>query len=187
MKKANKILSVILALIMVLSTFSITASAATYSGDCGDNLIWTYDDTTCTLTISGTGDMSDYKYNNRPWENYEDKIETVVISEGVTKIGNYAFYSCSKLANVTIPDSVTSIGNFVFYGCNSLADITISNSVTSIGNNVFQGCTGLKSVKIGDGVETISNYLFSGCTSLEDVTMSNNVKTINNFVHLLEY
>ena len=60
MKKTNKILSIILAILMVMSIIPITASAATYSGACGDNLTWTYDSSTYTLIISGTGDMYDY-------------------------------------------------------------------------------------------------------------------------------
>ncbi len=180
MKKANKILSVFLALVMVLSIFSITASAAAYGGTCGDNLTWSYDASTCVLTISGTGDMANYKYNNRPWETYEDKIKTVVINDGVTNIGNYAFYSCGALANITIPDSVTSIKTFAFFGCKSLTQLPIGNNVTSIGTNAFQSCTGLVSVTLPDSITTISSSLFQGCTALTNVTMSNNVTAINN-------
>ena len=68
MKKINKILSIILAILTVISIIPITASAAAYSGDCGDNVTWSYSGSTQTLTISGTGDMYDYESDNRPWE-----------------------------------------------------------------------------------------------------------------------
>jgi hypothetical protein len=87
MKKISKFLSIILTMIMVISIIpmsNITSSAATYSGTCGDNLTWIFDDSTGTLTISGTGAMYDYSYNNRPWESYEDSIKKVVINNGVT-------------------------------------------------------------------------------------------------------
>jgi hypothetical protein len=68
MKKAKKALSLILAILMVMSIIPITASAATYSGTCGSSLTWTYNQSTKTLTISGTGLMDRYKKSNRPWE-----------------------------------------------------------------------------------------------------------------------
>ena len=97
MKKANKILSVILALIMVLSIFSTTASAiGETSGTCGDNLNWNLDLSTETLTISGTGSMTDYSSSlNSPWKFWRSSIKTVIIEDGVTSIGDYSFYWCT--------------------------------------------------------------------------------------------
>ncbi len=148
MKKANKILSVTLALIMVLSIFSITASAATYSGTCGDNLTWTFDEETGTLTISGTGEMYNYSDSNRPWENNINLIKTLVINNGATTIGDSAFEGCSSLTSVTIPDSVTTIYMYAFGYCSSLTSIEIPDSVTSIGCGSFKGCTSLQSMTI---------------------------------------
>ena len=87
MKKTSKILSIILAILMVISIIPITASAATYSGTCGDNLTWEYDSATYTLTISGTGTMYDYPHNKRPWESYEDNIKVII----------YYLYNKSKM------------------------------------------------------------------------------------------
>ena len=117
MKKISKVISIILAVMMVISTLPITASAATVSGKCGANLTWTYDDATGTLTISGTGAMYDYDYNNRPWESYEDSIKTVVINDGVTSIGDYAFFDCNFLRTVTLNGEIDSIGESSFSGC----------------------------------------------------------------------
>ena len=178
MRKTYKILSVILVVLMIFSIMPITASAYTYSGTCGDNLTWVFDDFTCTLTISGTSAMYDYDYYSSPWKYYQDSIKTVVIEDGVTTIGNYAFYSCNSLTSITIPDSVTTIGNYAFYYCTSLTSITIPDSVTTTGNYSFYGCSSLESVTIGNSVTTIGEYAFYGCNSLISVTIPDSVTTI---------
>ena len=91
MKMSRKLFSILLAIMMVVTIIPITASAAT-SGTCGDNLTWSYDTSTYTLTISGAGAMEDYGENNRPWESYEDSIKKVIIGNGVASISEYAFY-----------------------------------------------------------------------------------------------
>ena len=140
MKK--KILALLLCVAMIASTFTfaIPASAAT-SGSCGDNVTWTFDEATGTLTISGIGDMYDYSepYSNNevPWNDYCSEITSILISEGITSISDWAFYDCEYLTEITIPDSVTSIGNYAFKNCDSLVEITIPNSVISIPDYAF--------------------------------------------------
>ena len=108
------------------------------SGTCGENLTWTYVDATQTLTISGRGAMDDYwNTNNIPWYSFSKYILKIIISKGVTNIGDFAFLECKSLTSVTIPNSVTSIGFGAFELCSGLTSITIPNSVTSIGNNAF--------------------------------------------------
>ena len=127
MKKTIKILSVVLAILMVMSVIPITASAATYSGTCGENITWEFDDATGILTISGTGNMYDYLKNNRPkYETYKSQIETVIINDGVNQIGTCAFYQYENLKNVTISDSVKTIETSAFYGCTGLKTIYVS-------------------------------------------------------------
>ncbi len=104
-----------------------------------------------SLTISGEGAMPDYGYTgggspSAPWYPYEEYISTVVIENGVTSIGNYAFSSCISLTSITIPDGVTAIGNGAFSGCSALTSITIQNGVTSIGVFTFSGCSNLISI-----------------------------------------
>ena len=111
--------------------FTITANAAT-SGTTGD-CTWTLDGT--VLTISGTGEMANYD-GYVPWES----VTEVIIENGVTRIGDYAFSFCDRLTNITIPNSVTNIGEYAFYYCTSLTGITIPNGVTSIEEYVFFSC-----------------------------------------------
>ena len=109
---------------------------AVSSGECGRFLTWTLDDNG-VLTISGKGEMYDYKESGgSPWKN-NNAIKKVVITAGVTRIGDYAFYDCSGLTSVTIPNSVTWIGKRAFYYCSGLTSVTIPNSVTSIGQKAF--------------------------------------------------
>lgn len=87
-------------------------TASGYCGDNGNNVTWSLDDTG-TLTISGSSEMADYDYAvsiNPQWDAYLSSITSVVIDDGVTSIGNHAFFSCINLTNIEIPDSVTSIG-----------------------------------------------------------------------------
>ena len=91
------------------------------------------------------------------------------IPDGVTTIGDYAFYNCTSLASVTIPDSVTTIENDAFSRCTSLTSVTIPDNVTTIGDYAFYRCTTLTSVIIPDGITTIGFCAFESCTSLETV------------------
>ncbi len=183
MKRTSKFLSFILALIMVISIIpmsTITASAATYSGTCGENLTWEFDESTGTLTISGTGAMDDYQYNNRPWEKYKNSIKTVVINDDVTTIGSEVFDGCYSLASVSIGDAVTAIGDYAFYGCRMLKDLTIPDSVTVIGRWSFGDC-GLTSVIIPDSVIIIGDSAFSTSNSITSITIPDSVTTLGDY------
>jgi len=96
-------------------------------------------------------------------------IKSVIINNGITSIGNYAFYKCTSLTSITIPNSVTSIGEGAFSFCESLTSITIPNFVTSIGDNAFINCSSLTSITIPDSVKSIGDSAFERCSSLENV------------------
>ena len=101
-KRATKILSAFLALLMVVLVLPagvITVSAETYSGTCGDNVTWNLDTSTGVLTISGMGAMANYGYGKAPWYSYSSSVKTVTIEEGVTSIGSCAFFACSSLTS----------------------------------------------------------------------------------------
>ena len=167
-------------LITFFIAFFVTVMAwADASGSCGD-VTYTYVSSTGTLTISGTGTMEDFTSSSKvPWNAYSSSIKKVVINNGVTSIGKYAFYGCTGLTSVTIPNSVTSIGLFAFMGCTALTSVTIPNSVTSIESRAFEGCTGLTSVTIPNSVTSIGLNAFSGCTALTSVTIGNGVTIFN--------
>ena len=137
-----------------------------------DNLTWTLD-AKGTLTISGTGAMKDYNAAENLSPAYMNSdVKKVVIEDGVTSIGELAFFKCSSLTNITIPDSVTCIAYAAFHGCSSLSSITIPNSVTSIGIYAFVFCSSLTSITIPDGVTSIGYGAFSECSSLKTISLS---------------
>ena len=151
------------------------------SGSCGKNVNYElYDD--YTLRIFGNGAMYNYDYENyAPWgvdSPWYNKIKSVVIEDGVTRIGAYAFYDCFALAEVIIPNSVKSIGNRAFFYCKALTKVEIPNSVTCIGWYAFEECISLVEVNIPDGLETIETGLFLGCISLANIEIPKSVTTI---------
>ena len=153
-----------------------------YSNSCGKNATYSVDETTGTLTISGTGDMdytnpSNFSYG---WDNYNDIyfIKTIVIEDGITSISDGAFSGCTSLESITIPDSVTSIGDNAFTHCALLKSITIPDSVTSIGKWAFSCCTSLETIHIPNSVTSIDYCAFNDCKSLENITIPNSVTSI---------
>lgn len=150
--------------------FAEIISNETAGASCGANLTWEYNTETKVLTISGTGAMSDFDWQTggmlAPWvknNNIYNYLETVVISDGVTSIGEHAFYYCENLKNITIPSSVKSIGMGAFYSCKALTGITIPNGTESIGEDAFKYCNGLKEVTVPGSVKSIGDGAFSGC------------------------
>ena len=105
-------------------------------------------------------------------------LSSVTIPNSVTGIGWSAFSGCSGLTSVTIPNSVTSIGYWAFYGCSGLTSVTIPNSVTSIGAGAFKDCEGLKTARIGNNVTKISARAFANCTNLTSAIMGDGVLKI---------
>lgn len=100
----------------------------------------------------------------------ERDINSIIIPDGVTTIGNFVFTDCTNLTSIIIPDGVTSIGEFAFSGCTSLTNITIPDSVISIGDHAFSGCSGITSIIVSDGVTSIGNGAFD-CYHLESITI----------------
>ena len=152
----------------------LEAASSENSGTCGDNLTW-YLDSDGVLTISGTGPMYDY------WWNESEElspfcgrgIKEVEIGEDITSVGAYAFYNCRLLQSVSLPNSIKSIGLGAFSGCSFLENITIPISVQKIESQAFYDCSKLTSFFIPEGVNHVG-VLFRGCTALESISVSDN-------------
>lgn len=167
--------------LVVESGATLTGGAA---GD-GSDVTWhltenTDDPSTYTLTISGSGAMEDYLMSiNQPWRSFRDQITSVVVSPGVTSIGNLAFTRFSKLIHVDIADSVVSIGEQAFSDCSRLTDITVPQSVTYIDAYAFDSCTNLSSITLStNNITSIRPYTFSGCSELSSIVIPDGVTSI---------
>ena len=160
------------------------------SGKCGaagdgSDVTWhltenTDDPSTYTLTISGSGAMENYLTSgHQPWHSFRDQITSVVVSPGVTSIGNLAFALSRNIIHVDIADSVVSIGEQVFFKCASLTNITVPQSVTYIGVNAFDSCTNLSSITLStNNITSIRPYTFSGCSKLSSIVIPDGVTSI---------
>ena len=107
----------------------------------------------------------------------EELVTDLVIPNGVTSIGNYAFQDCTSLTSVTIPNSVTSIGDYAFYDCTGLTSLIIGNSVTSIGDEAFSGCTHVK-ILVWEMAGEVPSEICSQMTELTDITIGEDVTSI---------
>lgn len=149
--KNRRMITAMLALLLVLNCTLIPASAASNSGTCGENAFWSYDPQTATLTISGTGTMSSFGKitagsdgtvnitDEAPWKQYVGSIRSIIIGEGITSIGQSAFSNCYNLENLQLPSTLVLVENYAFSRCGSLDRIVIPASVIYIGCNAFLG------------------------------------------------
>ncbi len=156
-KRSRQHLSV--ALLTLMMSFTAQTAQADDSGSCGEGVNYTYTESTHTLTISGNGAMADYESKaNQPWASYRNDITTLVIEDGITHIGNYAFY-LFKTKKVTIPASVTSIGQYAFCRYDHAISFAEGSLLTSIGANAFENVDGSIDMK--------------NCTKLMAITAEN--------------
>ena len=114
---------------------------STISGKCGDNVRYTYNKDTKTLTISGEGAMYHFSgYISEKWGLPTSEILYVNIEYGVTTIGDNAFNGWGNLLSITIPNSVMTIGKCAFECCSNMSSIAIPSSVTLIESSAFGDC-----------------------------------------------
>lgn len=196
----RRLMSMILALAVTVSAlfcFSIDIAFGATSGNCGagsllqtgNNATFNYNQTTKTLTISGTGATKDYGetgLNRPPWYDYKAEITTIVINEGIEEIGMLNFYSCTALTSVTLPSTLKIIaGGTLDYGafknCTALEKITLPQNLTTIEAMAFNGCTALKSITFPNSLTTLGDNAFKGCTSLETVKYGTGLTSTGSF------
>ena len=146
---------------------------AAATGRCGNSIKWTLDDSG-NLTLSGSGEMWNYGYDDSPFKDYE--IRKATVKYGITSIGESAFLGCRGMTELTLPNSVRSIGDCAFYGCSGLTELILPNSVSSIGDIAFTYCSGLEKITVESGnscydsrdncnsiIDTEFNTLIVGC------------------------
>jgi len=186
MKK--RVLSILLAIVMVAGLFPVTAGATTAEPVTTWNIgapesgytatdavvakLYTNaaDSSKYDLVISGQGEMASTSGTKMPWNTtnstYKDKIVSVTVESGVTNIESYAFKDCTALTSLTLAATVTNIEDFAFAGCTALTSLTLGSGVTEIGGYAFDGCTSLTSITIPASTTSIALSSFGGCTSL---------------------
>ena len=194
MKK--RIISILLAVCLIFGLLPVGVFAANAtSGSCGKNATWSYNAATKTLSISGSGDMTDYETdpamgieNTPPWDAYREEMEHAVINSGITSIGSEAFGSSGwsdktypNLISVSIAPTVTKVGDHAFHGAEKLESIELTN-VTSLGEMAL-AYTGIKTFYIPPTLETIpddgtddayaygTTFCFEGCVNLQSITV----------------
>lgn len=168
----------ILTALLISITLYCGAQEVITSGVCSNGLRWkVVRERAVTLTIQGKGPIVDY-----PWQNSDNVdralIQRVVIEEGVTSIGNEAFYYIHNMKSVVIPGTVMSIGEKAFCRCRGLLTIKLPNSVTTIADAAFAGCTNLETIVISESVKSIGVAAFSGCSKLESVYIPSSVTNL---------
>ncbi len=142
------------------------------SGTCGDSLTWEFTLADSTLTITGSGAMTDYNAagTDAPWAEYRSHIYYIELPEGLTTIGAFAFQNCSAAYTLVIPDNVTLINTGAFTGCSYLHYVTIPEGVTSIGNMAFSDCRSLRELTLPSTTTYIGKYAFTECASISKIT-----------------
>lgn len=152
------------------------------SGEAGSAVAWQFD-SHGVLTLSGSGAMSNYKSTDytAPWREFKDEIKKVVIEDGVTSVGEYAFADCTNLEEVALPDSVTLVGARSFSECTSLKGIDIPDEVEDVGGAAFYDCGALETVTLGNSVRKIRGYAFFRCAGFDHIELPKSL------VHIEEY
>lgn len=160
-----------------------------HSGSCGDagsQVEWALD-SDGVLTISGTGNMkscAEYKLYDpdmtytAPWYDLRDSIKSVVVEEGVTGIGRYAFARCQNIVSVSLPEGLTSMGDHAFSVCTSLEEIVIPEGITVLKDGTFDSCGALRSVTLPESLTEIAGQAFWWCSSLRSVSIPASVSKI---------
>ena len=196
MKRIKKIISSLLVAVIILTAAPLSGfvglnidfgwikasavdSELAPTGQCGENVYWTFDKGTGLLTISGIGEMYSYYFNSKysPFKN-NSSIKTIVIEDGIINIGYSIFRDCTGLTSITISNSVTEIGNYSFYGCTSLTSITIPEFVSEIRYSAFEGCSSLTSITIPNSVKIICDDAFRDCIGLISISIPDSIERV---------
>ena len=122
------------------------------SGKCGENMTWSFDG--ITLTINGSGKMTDFDALDIPWKSFQPEIREIIISDDVTEVSDGAFRDCDSLVSVKLPKSLTKISDYMFYN-DTPRSVVIPDGVKTIGNNVFGYMGSANRIEVPDSVTSI--------------------------------
>ena len=122
--------------------------------------------------------INDFIIEDGVLKEYKGEDVNVVIPDGVTSIGNGAFYMCTNIVTVSMGDFVKIIGDDAFSLCSALASVEIGNSINSIGKNAFSGCKSLAQIQLPDSLTLIDEGAFKWCKSLKEITIPDTVEYI---------
>lgn len=181
----KKLMSVVLTICLALSLLPAVALPAAadntptsgYCGGVGDgtNLQWSFDPTNGILTISGSGKMKDFNKRNhdQPWYSQIERIKKVVVTDGVTSIGELAFTDFENLETVVLPNAAEgfSINKQAFDDCTSLKKINIPEGTQNLGDYALRRCSSLSSVYLPDSVTNVGKEMFRNCFALTEVRL----------------
>ena len=175
------------AIVLLVMLFSSATAWADDSGSCGANLKWEFTSSDSTLTISGTGDMDDYDPGKDPWHHYISKINKIILPEGLSKIGSWAFYNVVNLKEITIPASVTQINKYAFtyVGLDNDNGCTLTfaqgSKLSSIEKEAFKSFKGNVDLHECTNLTTIGKYVFTSGYFLEKITIPASVEIIDDY------
>lgn len=182
-KKAVWLLVVTLMAGVLMLPLTVNAATVIDSGSCGYGVSWQLD-SEGVLTVSGEGKMTDL--NNQyaqPWGSHREQITKVVISKGVTGIGQHSFEGCTSLKSVTVADSVLTIGNEAFDQCRSLTTVTLSDGVRQIGDYAFNGCAKLTQITFPASVSEFGYGAFHYCNGLTIIIFQGDAPQVDTTNH----
>lgn len=186
LKMFRKFICVVLSTAVLLASVPFVFAEDAASGTDYNNtaITWSYDSSSNTLTLSGTGAIHDYKgsssyddlYTNRPWQSYAATAKKIVIGEGITRVGNQAFNAFKLVEAIELPQTLTSIGQYAFYTIaqNYSCIVNIPSSVTKIESNAFYTSSNTNNLwinfeKRADAI-TISPTAFRECGESKYIT-----------------
>lgn len=217
MKKAKRGFAFILSIFLLVGCVEPAASAAAFSqlkssgepvvygisqsGTCGETATWELSDEG-VLTISGSGAISDTGEHDMPWKDLRNDITSIVIDEGITRIGNWVFHSCTEAISVSLPSTLKEIGEQSFRSCSKITQVMLPSGLESIGGGAFYYCdsltsltipsgvenftdafgfSGLRTLVLEEGIDSVDDYAFCGCRYLKNVTLPSTVKRIGKY------
>lgn len=144
----HRILTLFLCMAMTVLTIGIPAKAEPVTGTCGEGIEWTYEDG--TLTVSGTGQMENFE-DKAPWDEYRDSITKVVISDGITHVGDNAFRNYDAITEVEFGTGLTTLGKGSFLSCDNLERIHLPRSFRVFDEECLRDCKKLTAIHCEGG------------------------------------